>query len=82
MILGCLNLNLANKVVSNNNGAKYIKNSGWYKMDKLASQVRNNFIEECIKLLAEEDRNKLSHILNIHASGLFNYMRDNDNIIY
>ena len=30
----------------------------------------------------EEDRNKLSHILNIHASGLFNYMRDNDNIIY
>ena len=30
----------------------------------------------------EEDRNKLSHILNIHTSGLFNYMRDNDNIIY
>lgn len=45
--------------------AKYIKNSGWYKMDKLASQVRNNFIEECIKLLAEEDRNKLS-LSSIH----------------
>tara|TARA_Y100001958_G_C21235833_1_gene562228 strand:- start:2477 stop:2935 length:459 start_codon:yes stop_codon:yes gene_type:complete len=30
----------------------------------------------------EEDRDKFSHILNIHAIGLFNYLRDNDNIIY
>lgn len=30
----------------------------------------------------EEDRDKFSHTLNIHAIGLFNYLRDNDNIIY
>jgi hypothetical protein len=30
----------------------------------------------------EEDRNKLLHILNIHSVGLFNYLRENDNIIY
>ena len=30
----------------------------------------------------EEDKSKFSHILNIHLMGLFNYLRDNDNIIY
>ena len=29
-----------------------------------------------------EDRSKISHILNIHVMGLFNYLKDNDNIIY
>jgi len=32
--------------------------------------------------LKEEDKSKLSHILNIHFMGLFNYLKDNDNIIY
>ena len=30
----------------------------------------------------EEDKSKFSHILNIHLMGLFNYLKDNDNIIY
>ena len=30
----------------------------------------------------EENKSKFSHILNIHLTGLFNYLRDNDNIIY
>ena len=30
----------------------------------------------------KEDKSKMSHILNIHVMGLFNYLRDNDNIIY
>ena len=30
----------------------------------------------------KEDKSKLSHILNIHIMGLFNYLKDNDNIIY
>ena len=30
----------------------------------------------------KEDKSKMSHILNIHIMGLFNYLKDNDNIIY
>lgn len=32
--------------------------------------------------ITEEEKKKYSHILHIHVKGLFNYLRDNDNVIY
>lgn len=49
-----------------------------YKVKMLESkyELENN------KEITEEEKNKYSHILNIHIKGLFNYLRDNDNVIY
>tara|TARA_Y100001958_G_C21124471_1_gene467612 strand:- start:53 stop:508 length:456 start_codon:yes stop_codon:yes gene_type:complete len=49
-----------------------------YKVKMLESkyELENN------KEITEEEKNKYSHILHIHTKGLFNYLRDNDNVIY
>ena len=50
-----------------------------YKVKMLESKYE---LETNNTNLKEEDKSKISHILNIHVMGLFNYLRDNDNIIY
>tara|TARA_B100001094_G_scaffold332913_1_gene407272 strand:+ start:1136 stop:1594 length:459 start_codon:yes stop_codon:yes gene_type:complete len=50
-----------------------------YKIKMLESKYE---LETNNNEFKEEDRDKLSHTLNIHAIGLFNYLRENDNIIY
>ena len=50
-----------------------------YKIKMLESkyELENNNIN-----FKEENKDKISHILNIHITGLFNYLRDDNNIIY
>mgnify|MGYP006108857539 CR=1 FL=1 len=50
-----------------------------YKIKMLESKydLENNNIN-----FKKEDKDKISHILNIHINGLFNYLRDDNNIIY
>ena len=50
-----------------------------YKVKMLESKYE---LETNNTNLKEEDKSKISHILNIHVMGLFNYLKDNDNIIY
>ncbi|MBH10067.1 MAG: hypothetical protein CMG74_06920 [Candidatus Marinimicrobia bacterium] len=50
-----------------------------YKVKMLESKYE---LETNNTNLKEEDKSKIPHILNIHVMGLFNYLKDNDNIIY